>query len=90
MNEIREFQEKLRSDLIKSYKPSKQLIELRQKQVALGKMKKYNEAEKLKSQGDSLENWERSNKETGVIPLYLIFFHIKIDRRYYREENYVS
>ena len=73
MNEIREFQEKLRMDLIKSYKPSKQLIELRQKQVALGKMKKYNEAEKVKAQADSIENWERSNKEAGVIEFF--FYH---------------
>jgi len=66
MSEIREYQERVRIELSKSYKQSKQLIELRQKQVALAKMKKYNEAEKVQAQADALENWERSNKESGV------------------------
>jgi len=66
MNEIQELQDKIRSEYVYHYKPSKQLIELRQKEMALVKVKKYSEAEKIKAQADKLEEWERANKGKDV------------------------
>lgn len=66
MGEIKEFQDRLRKELVKAYKPSKQLIELRTREQALVKMKKYSEAEKIQAQADMLENWEIMNKDKDV------------------------
>jgi hypothetical protein len=66
MREIQELQEALKASFIFHYKPSKQLIELRQKEKALVKVKKYTEAEKIKLQADKLEEYERSRKEHDV------------------------
>ena len=49
MGEIKEFQDRLRKELIKGYKPSKQLMELRQREQAFVKLKKYSEAEKFQA-----------------------------------------
>jgi len=46
-------------------------------------MKKYGEAEKIKSQADTLEEWERNNKEKEVINNFPIFAKVFIDRRDY-------
>lgn len=48
------------------FKSSKQLLELRQKETALVKLKKYSEAERIKAQADLLEETERNNKEKEV------------------------
>lgn len=66
MGEIKEFQDRLRKELVKAYKPSKQLLELRTREQALVKMKKYSEAEKIQAQADMLENWEIMNKDKDV------------------------
>ena len=66
IKEVEELHERLKGELAFHFKSSKQLIELRQKEQTLVKMKKYGEAEKIKSQADGLEEWERNNKEKEV------------------------
>lgn len=66
ISEVAELHEKLKRELAFHFKSSKQLIELRQKEGALVKLKKYSEAEKIKAQADSLEEWERANKEKEI------------------------
>jgi len=45
---------------------SKDLIELRDKESKLVKMKKYDEAEKIKMKADLLEEFERNKLEAEV------------------------
>jgi len=66
IKEVEELHERLKGELAFHFKSSKQLIELRQKEQTLVKMKKYGEAEKIKSQADGLEEWERNNKEKEI------------------------
>ena len=50
---------------------SKDLIELRDKEAKLVKMKKYDDAEKVKMKADLLEEFERNKLEAEVINLIL-------------------
>ena len=45
---------------------SKDLLELRNKEAKLVKMKKYDEAEKIKMKADLLEEFERNKLEADV------------------------
>jgi hypothetical protein len=58
--EFEKFKEKVRTDLKKKFKFSKDLIELRQKEASLVKLKRYEEAEKIKMKSDLLEQYERN------------------------------
>lgn len=66
IKEVEELHERLKRDLAFHFKSSKQLIELRQKESALVKLKKYSEAEKVKAQADALEQFERNSKEKEI------------------------
>jgi len=72
IREVEDLHERLKRELAFHFKSSKQLLELRQKEAALVKMKKYGEAEKIKAQADGLEEWEKSNKEKEVIEIFLL------------------
>ena len=50
---------------------SKDLIELRDKEAKLVKMKKYDDAEKVKMKADLLEEFERNKLEAEVINIIL-------------------
>jgi hypothetical protein len=67
INEVAELHERLKRELVFHFKSSKQLIDLRQKEEALVKLKKYNEAERVKAQADALEEFERKSKEKEVL-----------------------
>ncbi len=60
--ELLEMEEKVRHDYKTNYRASSKLLELRQKEKNLVKLKKYKEAEKVKESADMLEDWERSQK----------------------------
>jgi len=62
--EFQQFSERVRKETRMKLKFSRELLELRKKQNVLAKQKKYAEAEKIKSQSDSLEEWERQKMET--------------------------
>ena len=51
---------------------SKDLLELRQKEAKLVKMKRYEEAEKVKMKADLLEEFERNKLEAEVILIGVI------------------
>lgn len=46
---------------------SKDLLELRDKEAKLVKLKRYDEAEKIKMKADLLEQFERSKLEAEVV-----------------------
>ena len=53
--EFQQFQESIRAELKKKFKFSKDLLELRNKESMLVKLKRYEEAEKIKMKADLLE-----------------------------------
>lgn len=57
---------------------SKDLIELRDKEAKLVKMKKYDEAEKVKMKADLLEEFERNKLDAEVNSIYIIVSISKI------------
>merc|ERR1719230_1082773 len=59
------FQEKLRQQPHR-VKCSRELLELRRKQEALAKLGKYEEAWKVKEEGDQLEQWEQARSRSMV------------------------
>jgi len=63
--EFAAFQDKLRAQIPKA-KASRELLESRRKQEALAKMGKYEEAFKLKENGDQLEEWELARQASQV------------------------
>ena len=73
MLEFQQFQEKIRKELKSKMKFSKDLIELRDKEAKLVKMKKYDEAEKVKMKADLLEEFERNKLDAEVITHFLRF-----------------
>lgn len=79
ISEVAELHERLKRELVFHFKSSKQLIDLRQKEEALVKLKKYNEAERVKAQADALEEFERKSKEKEVLK-YNILFDLKFKR----------
>jgi len=66
IHEVEELHTKLKGEFAFHFKSSAKLIELRQKEQTLVKMKKYGEAEKIKAQADAMEEWERGNKEKEI------------------------
>ena len=64
--EFQQFQEKVWIELWKKMKFSKDLIELWDKEVKLVKMKRYEEAEKVKMKADLLEQFERNKLEADM------------------------
>ena len=52
---------------------SKDLLELRDKEAKLVKMKRYEEAEKVKMKGDLLEEFERNKLEAEVNTIIIFF-----------------
>jgi len=55
LKEFQTFQEKIRKELRKKMKFSKDLLELRDKESKLVRLKRYEEAEKVKQKADLLE-----------------------------------
>ena len=72
MLEFQSFQDKIRSELRARMKFSRDLLELRDKEAKLVKVKRYEEAEKIKMKADLLEEFERNKLEAEVstLPLY--------------------
>jgi hypothetical protein len=65
---------------------SKDLLELRDKEAKLVKMKRYEEAEKVKMKADLLEEFER-NKLEAEVPLIFITDFSSLDASSNREER---
>jgi hypothetical protein len=70
MMEFQNFQDKIRHELRARMKFSKDLLELRDKEAKLVKVKRYEEAEKIKMKADLLEEFERNKLEAEVSPLW--------------------
>ena len=68
MLEFQQFQDKIRRELRARMKFSKDLLELRDKEAKLVRMKRYEEAEKVKMKADLLEEFERNKLEAEVSP----------------------
>lgn len=66
MLEFQQFQDKIRRELRARMKYSKDLLELRDKEAKLVRMKRYEEAEKVKMKADLLEEFERNKLEAEV------------------------
>lgn len=67
MLEFQQFQDKIRRELRARMKYSRDLLELRDKEQKLVKVKRYEEAEKIKMKADLLEEFERNKLEAEVI-----------------------
>ena len=80
MLEFQQFQEKIRKELKQKLKFSKDLIELRDKEAKLVKMKKYDDAEKVKMKADLLEEFERNKLDSEVNNKSLIYLDANSDR----------
>jgi len=63
MFEFQQYQDKIRKEERAKLKFSKNLLELRQKEQLLVKMKQYEEAEKVKSKADTIEGYEKEAHE---------------------------
>ena len=66
MLEFQSFQDKIRSELRARMKFSRDLLELRDKEAKLVKVKRYEEAEKIKMKADLIEEFERNKLEAEV------------------------
>lgn len=66
MLEFQQFQDKIRRELRARMKFSKDLLELRDKEAKLVRMKRYEEAEKVKMKADLLEEFERNKLEAEM------------------------
>ena len=66
MLEFQQFQDKIRHELRSRMKFSKDLLELRDKESKLVKVKRYEEAEKIKMKADLLEEFERNKLEAEM------------------------
>ena len=66
MHEFQQFSEKIKKDLEQKKKFSKDLIELRDREFKLVRMKRYDEAERIKMKGDLLEEFEKSKLDTEM------------------------
>lgn len=66
MLEFQQFQERIRNELRARMKFSKDLLELRDKEAKLVRVKRYEEAEKIKMKADLLEEFERNKLEAEV------------------------
>jgi len=66
MLEFQSFQEKIRKELRQKMKFSKDLLELRDREAKLVRMKRYDEAERIKVKADMLEEFERNKLEAEM------------------------
>ena len=66
MLEFQQFQEKIRRELRQKMKFSKDLLELRDREAKLVRMKRYDEAERIKMKADLLEEFERNKLEAEM------------------------
>jgi len=66
MLEFQQFQDKIRHELRARMKFAKDVLELRDKEAKLVKVKRYEEAEKIKMKADLLEEFERNKLEAEV------------------------
>ncbi len=66
MLEFQQFQDKIRRELRARMKNSRDLLELRDRESKLVKVKRYEEAEKIKMKADLLEEFERNKLEAEV------------------------
>ena len=66
MIEFQNYQEKIRTELKKKMKFSKDLLELRDREAKLVRMKRYDEAERIKQKADLLEEFETSKLEAEM------------------------
>lgn len=64
--EFNQFQEKIWAELKKKFKFSKDLLELWNKEAMLVKLKRYEEAEKIKMKADLLEQFERNKIDADI------------------------
>lgn len=64
--EFQQFRDNITKELRKKMKFSKDLLELRDKEAKLVKMKRYEEAEKIKMKADLLEEFERNKMESEM------------------------
>lgn len=70
MLEFQQFQDRIRNELRARMKFSRDLLELRDKESKLVKVKRYEEAEKIKMKADLLEEFERNKLEAEVSLAY--------------------
>ena len=66
MLEFQQFQEKIRRELKQKMKFSKDLLELRDREAKLVRLKRYDEAERIKMKADLLEEFERNKLEAAM------------------------
>jgi hypothetical protein len=66
MVEFQQFQEKVRREIKQKMKYSKDLLNLRDREAKLVRMKLYDEAEKIKAKADMLEEFERNKLEAEM------------------------
>ena len=66
MLEFQQFQEKIRKELKQKMKFSKDLLELRDREAKLVRLKRYDEAERIKMKADLLEEFERNKLEAEM------------------------
>ena len=66
MLEFQQFQDKIRKELRQKMKFSKDLLDLRDREAKLVRMKRYDDAEKIKLKADLLEEFERNKLEAEM------------------------
>ena len=66
---------------------SKDLLELRDKEAKLVKMKRYEEAEKVKMKADLLEEFERNKLEAEVYTTLFVLFSIQMQAIVEKKES---
>lgn len=76
MLEFQQFQDKIRNELRARMKFSRDLLELRDKEAKLVKVKRYEEAEKIKMKADLLEEFERNKLEAEVSKKELLMIYV--------------
>jgi len=64
-HECQAFREQTAAALRKSYKYSRELLEVKQRVEVLARQKRYDEADRLKRKADKLEQWERMKLDVG-------------------------
>jgi hypothetical protein len=75
---MEEFHNKVREEVRSKMKFSGALLELRKKEQMLVKIKKYEQAEEVKSKADRLEHKERNRMEIEVCFIFSCFANIYI------------
>lgn len=66
MMEFQQYQVKIRDELRRKMKFSKDLLELRDREAKLVRMKRYDEAERIKMKADLLEEFETSKLDAEM------------------------